>query len=47
MDEKTRKDKGKMNKQEFMLNKPLLREINIKKKDGNFQDAPLRGADED
>mmetsp|Transcript_7280 Transcript_7280/g.5561 ORF Transcript_7280/g.5561 Transcript_7280/m.5561 type:complete len:115 (-) Transcript_7280:109-453(-) len=28
MEEKHMKEKGKMNKQEFLLNKPLLREIN-------------------
>ena len=33
MDEKKRKERGKMNKQEFLLNKPLLREINQKAKD--------------
>jgi hypothetical protein len=27
--------KGKMNKQEFLLNKPLLKEINEKKKGGS------------
>lgn len=32
------KEKGKMNKQEFLLNKPLLREINTKKKDGTILD---------
>lgn len=35
MDEKRMKERGKMNKQEFLLNKPLLREINLKKKDGS------------
>lgn len=33
MDDKTAKDKAKMNKQEFLLNKPLLKEINDKKRD--------------
>ena len=32
MDNKTGKDKAKMNKQEFLLNKPLLKEINEKKR---------------
>jgi hypothetical protein len=46
MDEKVRKDKGKMNKQEFLLNKPLLREINTKKKDGTINGASLRGEED-
>jgi hypothetical protein len=32
MDDKQMKERGKMNKQEFLLNKPLLKEINQKKK---------------
>jgi hypothetical protein len=32
MDDKHAKERGKMNKQEFLLNKPLLKEINTKKK---------------
>lgn len=32
MEDKTLKEKGKMNRQEFLLNKPLLRDINDKKK---------------
>lgn len=32
MDEKNGKAKAKMNKQEFLLNKPLLKEINEKKR---------------
>ena len=32
MDEKEAKEKGKMNRQEFLLNKPLLKEINDKKR---------------
>lgn len=34
MDEKMSKERRKMNKQEFLLNKPLLKEINEKKRDG-------------
>ena len=33
MENKKGKEKRKMNKQEFLLNKPLLREINQKKKE--------------
>jgi len=32
MEDKQRKDRAKMNKQEFLLNKPLLKEINEKKR---------------
>lgn len=32
---KADKEKKKMNRQEFLLNKPILREINTKKKDGS------------
>ena len=32
MDDKQSKERAKMNKQEFLLNKPLLKEINQKKK---------------
>ena len=32
MEEKQMKNKPKMNKQEFLLNKPLLKEINHKKR---------------
>ena len=32
MEEKQMKNKPKMNKQEFLLNKPLLKEINVKKR---------------
>lgn len=32
MDDKQAKQRGKMNKQEFLLNKPLLKEINEKKR---------------
>lgn len=32
MEDKMAREKGKMNKQEFLLNKPLLKEINDKKK---------------
>lgn len=35
MEEKQRKEKTKMNRQEFLLNKPILREINQKKKEGS------------
>jgi len=33
MDDKHAKEKHKMNKQEFLLNKPLLKEINQKKRE--------------
>jgi hypothetical protein len=33
MDDKQAKERGKMNKQEFLLNKPLLKEINQKEKE--------------
>jgi hypothetical protein len=32
MEDKQRKERAKMNKQEFLLNKPLLKEINEKKR---------------
>lgn len=32
MEDKSAKEKKKMNKQEFLLNKPILKEINDKKK---------------
>lgn len=32
MDDKVNKERGKMNRAEFLLNKPLLREINQKNK---------------
>ena len=32
MDDKSAKERKKMNKQEFLLNKPLLKEINEKKR---------------
>ena len=34
MEEKSGKYRSKMNRQEFLLNKPILKEINQKKKDG-------------
>ena len=34
MEEKASKFRSKMNRQEFLLNKPILKEINQKKKDG-------------
>lgn len=36
MDDKKRKEMGKMNRAEFLLNKPLLREINQKIKEGTI-----------
>lgn len=36
MEDKTGKVKAKMNKQEFLLNKPLLKEINDKKRTTNY-----------
>ena len=39
MVDKDIKKRCKMNKQEFLLNKPLLKEINIKKKDGPLSRA--------
>ena len=36
MEDKHRKEKAKMNKQEFLLNKPLLKEINEKKKNSTY-----------
>ena len=36
MENKRMKERGKMNRAEFLLNKPLLREINQKKKDGSI-----------
>lgn len=36
MDEKNLKQKAKMNKQEFLLNKPLLKEINEKKRASQY-----------
>lgn len=40
MDEKNQKyAKGKMNKQEFLLNKPLLKEINDKKRATHYGSA--------
>ena len=35
MEEKKMKEKRKMNKMEFLMNKPLLREINQKLKEGS------------
>jgi len=46
MEEKRIKERGKMNKQEFLLNKPLLREINQKKKDGSVVASDQMGADQ-
>ena len=34
--EKEAKERGKMNKQEFLLNKPLLKEINDKKRTSQY-----------
>jgi hypothetical protein len=36
MQEKEAKERGKMNKQEFLLNKPLLKEINDKKRTSQY-----------
>jgi hypothetical protein len=36
MMEKEAKERGKMNKQEFLLNKPLLKEINDKKRTSQY-----------
>lgn len=36
MEDKQMKERGKMNKQEFLLNKPLLKEINQKQKNGQY-----------
>lgn len=38
MDEKSAKARAKMNKQEFLLNKPLLKEINEKKRATGYGD---------
>ncbi len=43
MEEKQSKERRKMNKQEFLLNKPLLREINQKKKDGSLGGSSIQG----
>lgn len=47
MEEKQRKERGKMNKQEFLLNKPLLREINLKKKEGSLMSGSQRAPGDD
>jgi hypothetical protein len=36
MDDKAAKERKKMNKQEFLLNKPLLKEINEKKRSSQY-----------
>jgi hypothetical protein len=36
MDDKNLKEKAKMNKQEYLLNKPLLKEINEKKRTSTY-----------
>jgi hypothetical protein len=38
MDDKSKKQRAKMNKQEFLLNKPLLKEINSKIKAESIPD---------
>jgi hypothetical protein len=37
MDDKHGKHRPKMNKQEFLLNKPLLKEINEKKRNTQYE----------
>lgn len=45
MEDKQAKERGKMNKQEFLLNKPLLKEINDKKKVSGYGGSVQRGED--
>ena len=45
MEDKSAKERGKMNKQEFLLNKPLLKEINDKKKVSGYGGSIQRGED--
>jgi hypothetical protein len=43
MEDKQRKERAKMNKQEFLLNKPLLKEINDKKRVTNYGGSQADG----
>ena len=43
MNDKSIKDKAKMNKQEFLLNKPLLKEINEKKRVTQYEGSQHNG----
>jgi hypothetical protein len=42
-----KKERAKMNRQEFLLNKPILREINQKKKGESQHSGSLRGVGDD
>lgn len=44
MEDKHGKTRAKMNKQEYLLNKPLLREINDKKKETTIHGGSNRDA---